>query len=338
MDKLKINNKIYIYEKSPNLSQQLKIWNNQNMFVEKLKYLQDNLNTHVINHIKIYRIDNLCWDDKLLDLIQNFNHRPTDLFIDSIFRFNIKTQKKIFKIKGAFVQDKIYIKIESNQFLILDSLMYHGSQKKYADKEKKYRYSEHAGLLDFKDNILYKILVYGDTNRIDKSDSDIFLPGDIDEAPNYEYIFHTHPAAPKPGGRVNINILYEYPSIGDIFNFIDNHNNGFTQGSLVITAEGLYLIKKKNHDLKKIKINEDELFINYLSVMDKIQKKLIKKYGKDFTDEYFYSVIAQDKMGADELNKLLNDYDLGLDFYPRIKNDIGDWFIGDVYLPVYQVG
>ena len=63
------------------------------------------------------------------------------------------------------------------------------------------------------------------------------------DAVDFEYMFHTHPATPYPGARINEGILYEFPSVSDLFHLIDHHNDGITQGSMIITPEGMYIIK-----------------------------------------------------------------------------------------------
>ena len=64
----------------------------------------------------------------------------------------------------------------------------------------------------------------GNTNRVDKGDSEIYMPNNVDDMYNYEYMFHTHPPTPKPGGRADVGIMYELPSIGDLLHFIDDNS------------------------------------------------------------------------------------------------------------------
>ena len=54
--------------------------------------------------------------------------------------------------------------------------MEHGSYKQYYDEKDKFIYSEHAGLLDFSNSGLEKIIVYANTNRISMEDDEILLP------------------------------------------------------------------------------------------------------------------------------------------------------------------
>ena len=159
----------------------------------------------------------------------------------------MKNNKIKFNSKIYIKNNIKYYKITRNQLLVLDALLYDGGgvTKKYLDSHKNVRYSEHAGLLDFDATKLERIVISGKTTREDKDDLDILLPHDLPDLPDYEYIFHTHPPTPHPGGRVNQGILYEFPSISDIFHFIEHYNEGHVQGSIIITAEGLYIIKSK---------------------------------------------------------------------------------------------
>ena len=94
----------------------------------------------------------------------------------------------------------------------------------------KYKYKEYSGLLDFNSNKLEKLIISMDKGNIDDNDDQIFLPQNIKEMLDYEYIFHTHPPTPSIGKRIkNDNVLYEFPSIQDIIHFIEHSNYGVTQ-------------------------------------------------------------------------------------------------------------
>jgi len=339
-------------------------WQNEDNFIPKLKDVQKSLlktnfiaykpSEYTSCHIcgkknvnkGIFTLNNIRWENGLIHYIEVHNIRPSDIFIDIIFRYDFgkKFQKIKLKnnkfLKGTHVvrHNQKFLKIDRNQMLIMDALMKHGSEKQYIDDRKKvFRYSEHAGLLDFNKTILEKVIVYANTTRVDPHDDDIFLPGNLVDAFDYEYIFHTHPATPKPGGRADVGILYEFPSMGDIFHFIDHFNDGNTQGSIVITAEGIYIIRKKTKDLKKILVNEDKLYKQMMKEFSDIQDEAIKKYGVNFSANTFYSKIAQDKQYINRLNKIANKYMIHIDFYPRIKDEKGNWIIDTVYVPVYPV-
>lgn len=287
-----------------------------------------------------YNLNNTLWENGLTHYIQAHNIKPSSEFIDMIYQFNpiISQNKRTIKYKSkSYTIDNIkYIKLQRNQIMILDALMTHGGYtRKYIDQKKNiYRYSEHAGLLDFNSSGIDRIVISGKTNRVDKGDEEIYLPKNMPDALDYEYIFHTHPPTPKPGGRVDIGILYEFPSVSDIFHFIDHHNEGTTQGSLVIAPEGVYNIRKLVFDLEKIFVNENKLFKQLQDVMGQAQFDSIEKYGEQFTTYEFYSKIAQDTKYIKMINKVLNKYRMQIDYYPRVKDDKGKWIIDTLYLPV----
>lgn len=334
-------------------------WYDKDNFINKLFYVQDflfsknkynktvlNSNDCIICNEKnistcTYNLNNIIWEDGLIHYIQKHSIKPSIEFIDIIFKFNDipKHSQRTTKYETMIINknDKKYLKLERNQIMIMDALMRHGGySRKYTDKNNKsiFRYSEHSGLLDFDNFKLDKIMILGKTNRVDEGDSDIFLPKNTPEAFDYEYIFHTHPPTPKPGGRANVGILYEFPSMSDVFHFIDHFNGGNTQGSLVITPEGMYNIRKLNFDKKKIQIDEDNLFEDMRKTMMNAQKKAIKKYGTDFTSYEFYSKIAQDHAHIDLINKTINKYDIQIDYYARIRDEKGNWVIDTIYLPI----
>lgn len=295
----------------------------------------------------IYNHKDMIWEDSLSHYIREHNIKPSNDFIEYIY-FKITSmrlcQKKKMNISGRLVKNKnlssfmYYVKLEANQIMIMDALMYHGGYtKKYTDDTGNiFRYSEHSGLLDFNGRFLDTIVVSGNTSRTDTDDDDIFLPNNICEAIKYEYLFHTHPPTPKPGGRVEEGILLELPSIGDILHFIDHHNGGKTIGSLVMAPEGLYNIRRCDLKKGKINIDEDKMYKEFNVVFDKIQKKMIKKYNSEFKTEYFYSVISQDMEPIDTLNKALNKFQINIDFFTRKKDKRGKWVVDDIYLPIYS--
>lgn len=370
MNIFKVHNKIYKYESYWRDSKDEKIydsldkqlpwptpekveWQNAELFITKLqeieKYLlkkekfkkYDEPKSCLLCNAKnittgYFIVNNIIWEDGLIHYIKNHNIKPSNEFVDYIFRFYPKDinrnrnrqRKKTIKIRGISVikSDMKYLKIDRNQILILDALMEHGSYRYYNDADNKgvFRYSEHAGLLDFNDDGLEKIIIYGNTTRVDEDDDDIFLPKNMDEAYDYEYIFHTHPATPKPGGRAAIGILYEFPSISDIFHFIDHYNDGQTQGSIVITAEGMYIIRKKNRNDKKIVMNENKFYKSASHIYANVQKDAVEKYGIEFNTNTFYSKISQDKSFINRINKVVNQFEIHIDFYSRVKDEKKD--------------
>jgi len=288
----------------------------------------------------VYTINNIKWETGVKHYIRKHNIKPSDEFIDFIYRFtnNLKKGSKLIgKINGLKIikNEKKYLKIDKNQILIMDALMTHGSSKSYIDNKKIYRYSEHAGLLDFNNTGLEKIIISANTTKVDPNDDDIYLPRNIFDALDYEYIFHTHPPTPSPGSRMTYGILYEFPSVSDMFHFIDHYNDGTTQGSIVIAPEGMYIVRKFIVDNKKIIINEDKFYNEITNVLQNCQKHAILKYQLNFNLDRFYSVIAQDYSYINKINKILHKFKLHIDYYSRFKDDQGNWIIDSLYLPVY---
>lgn len=278
------------------------------------------------------------WDDGLVHYISKHNIKPTEKFIDKIFNYEM-TNNSSLKLTGRVKNNNNikYLKLGKNQIMILDALMIHGGyNKKYYDtkQENITRYSEHAGYIHIKDKIVENIIVSGNTLRVDTGDEEIFLPISTSATYQYEYIFHTHPPTPKPGGRAKDGILYEFPSVGDILHFIDHHNDGRVVGSLVMTAEGLYNIRKLPSDSKKIKIDEDKLYDEMRKVFKQVQTSAIAEYGDKFNTYTFYSKISQNEKYINIVNNELKKYNLVIDYYPRNKNFRGRWIVDTIYVPL----
>ncbi|AYV77421.1 MAG: hypothetical protein Dasosvirus2_17 [Dasosvirus sp.] len=298
-----------------------------------------------------YYLKNVMWEDSLVHYISLHGIEPNEAFKDFIYQQKIgimaSRSKKISllsnkkKSKGYILQaekvrrnDKNYVKLDKNQLLILDALMIHGGFQKKYQKDNINIYSEHAGIIDFEYGVVNKIIVAANTTRVESDDGEIYLPVDTDDIAQYEYIFHTHPPTPKEGGRATDGILYEFPSIGDLFHFIEFHNDKDSHiiGSLVVTAEGMYNIRKLSNNYEKIDIDDDKLFREYDRKFYKIQREAIDKYGTRFGKKEFYSVIAQDTSFIDQYNKFLNKYNIHIDFYPRKKDKNNNWYIDTIYL------
>lgn len=340
-------------------------WSGQVQFLEQLKlvqkYVTKNNKSSELSKDKIkdciicgkeevatirYNLGKFIWDDGLYHYIKHHNTKPPDEFIDKIWNTEIimikqenNNSQNIIELDGKikFKDNKKVLKLGRNQLMILDALMKHGGySKKYYDNKNTdvIRYSEHAGFIEIKGKYVENIIVSGNTLRVDRGDEEIFLPTNSTETYNYKYIFHTHPPTPKPGGRASDGILYEFPSIGDILHFIDHHNDGDTIGSLVMTPEGLYNIRKFINDKKKIEINEDEMYNEIRKIQRKAQDLALEKFGDKFTTYIFYSKISQDKNFIDLINEKLNKYQLTIDFFPRTKDFRGSWVVDTVYVPI----
>jgi hypothetical protein len=361
-----INNKLFEF---PIVNKNKIKWQNKDMFLIKLKQLEtylisknkfikeetskcllcdnksknNNKNLSNLNiKTKTFELNNLRWDDLLYHYVEVHDLKPSEEFIDIIFRFEKVENMKTMRLQSSYVIDKNkrYLKLDKNQILILDALLIHGSKKIYninSNNINNYKYSEHYGLLDFNHKGLEKLLISGNTTRIDEGDDEILMPKNIDQELDYEYIFHTHPPTPKPGGRSELGILYESPSISDIFHFVDHFNRGSTQGSIIIASEGMYIIRKLIFDRKKIKLNENKFYKEYNRIYDDAQSDALNKYGYDFSTSVFYSKISQDRTFINDINKTLNKFELHIDYYSRVKDSKNNYIIDTVYLPIFVV-
>lgn len=316
---------------------------NRNMF-KKYKQSKDCLICKQKNVTTgMFTINRIRWEDGLHHYVSVHHIKPSDKFINTVYTYQDPSAKSptYARLKGSLVKkySKTFVELNSNQILIMDALFQHGSTRMYRDKKKLtfFRYSEHSGLLDFNNNGLEKVIVSGHTTRIDKNDNEIYMPKNMPDAFDYEYIFHTHPATPCVGGRAKVGVLYEFPSVADIFHFIDHYNEGETQGSIIIAAEGMYIIKKNVVDNSKININEDNFYSEINKRIRKVQESAIKKYGTQFTEDEFYSVISQDTSHIEQINEIMKKHSMNIEFYPRVQNKRGVWIIETVFLPVHAV-
>jgi len=257
------------------------------------------------------------------------------------------TNKKFsfkYNTKNIITYPTKYIKLTRNQLQLLDDIMTSGNSKKYIDTYNKLRYTEQAGILDFDNTKLDKLIISGKTTIQDKYDIDILLPKNMIDALDYEYIFHTHPPTPYAGARVLTHeILYEVPSIADLYHFAYHHNEGNIQGSIIIAPEGIYIIRLKK-DIKYIDVPSIKGEKILLKIHGKLQEKAIKKFGHNFTEnnqKYFYTKVAQDRTFINEYNKYIQQYFnpyIVIIYKPRIYDKLTKkWIIESLYLKVKPI-
>lgn len=288
---------------------------------------------------KQYTLKNMHWNENLIHYILQHNYKPSNEFMEFILGHyvGILSNNKIrlpTLIYTSQNKDQKYVKIDRNQLQILDALMNNGGwTKKYEDNTGEMKYSEHAGVLLFNNDALDKIIVSGKSTRISDKDDDIFLPSNMMEAYECEYIFHTHPPTPYPGGRINNGILYELPGSSDIAHFIEHSVIGITRGSLVIAPEGLYNIKIKNIDDDKYMFTTEKEKNNFVNKVNIIEREIQHKAISKFDEKNYFEEITKTNDFLTPLNDFLDKYNLQIDYYPRIKNKYGTWILNDVYLP-----
>jgi len=297
--------------------------------------------------------NNLLSDSLLCKVsdMSNYNHKHKyHLALPINFTFNggSKESKKRyivnFNAKHVIKYKTRYIKFSQNQLQILDALLNDGGVKKYVDSSNNLRYSEHSGILDFDKTKLERIIISGKSIREDDDDVDILLPLDFKDALDYEYIFHTHPPTPYPGGRAPNGILYEFPSISDLYHFSYHYNEGHVQGSIIIAPEGIYIIRMK-HDVNHIIEPPDEIADKLEKLNLKIQDLAIKKYGSTFKgpkgQEKYYNYVCQDKTFIKIFNKIVRKYfnkKMQILYKPRTYDSkTNQWIIKNLYIKVAPV-
>jgi hypothetical protein len=317
-------------------------WKDQLLFEKNFNYLQKMSNYTKYKkpiHCKlcnqknitkgVYNFKNLAWDDGLNHYITKHNVK-----VHTKFKKYVNNMKDIslFKFK-SYGRKKI--KLTRNQLNIMDALLFSGGDKTVYEKKNNFYYSEHFGLLDFNKDGLESYLIDANTERVDEGDDTILMPTtNRKDLKDFEYIFHTHPPENnKPGGRIFDGILYEFPSMADIFHFIHYHNIGNVNGSIVATCEGLYLIRSLKENSKKIDMSDKvEDLLN--KEFSDIQEEAIEKYGTTFSNDVFYSKIAQNTSYIKRINKIMLKDSLVIDYYPRIKNKKNKWVFPEITLSV----
>ena len=246
----------------------------------------------------------------------------------------------IIKIRPNIIikNNNKYVKINQNQFRILDALLNDGSYKLYIDSKKKLRYSEHSGLFEFKNNNLDKIIINGNSSFEDKYDTSILLPNDIYKNIENELIFHTHPPTPYAGARAIGGVLYELPSISDFNHFIYYYNKYYISGSMIIAPEGVYIIHMKKF-IENIQFIKKKIFNKLEEYHYKINSKAIKKYGIDFSNhrkEIYYKYVINDKTYIKLFNNLIKKFihpDMHVIYKPRIYDKLSNsWIIKTLYI------
>ena len=289
---------------------------------------------------------NIC--KKKLENTYIFNNKTifTDYDIHNYIThgfIDINIYEKISEIKLNDFDINFFI-LHTNNSNIMDGLYEEGSNKIYIENDKNInnskinRYSEHFGFIIINSYKIEKINILS-KNRTDKDDPTIYLPKNNIETFDMKYIFHTHPRGPDYGKRDDYIKLYEFPSISDIIHFIDHHNFGKMIGSIVITPEGIYNIRKYNFNKNKIKIDTD-IFIDKLeNILYKLEDDILNKYKyyceTKNTKKYFYNNIANNIEFIKIINEELEKYDIAIDYYSRILFKNTDKYIfPNIYLPI----
>lgn len=314
----------------------------ENLLIKKKKFTKIKVKNCLLSNTKNisnknFNLFNVNWDNALLYYMKKFNITPSNQFYNFIKNIRILKNKIVldknynfpyFKLKGKIYKkyESKYIIIKKNQLRILDALFNDGSNKLYNHKNT-LKYSEHSGLIDInKNKKIEKIIINAKNNYIDKNDDEIFLPENMDNEADYEFIFHTHP---KTDNRIKDQIIYEFPSLGDLLNFQDNYNSGKTQGSIIIAPEGLYIITIIDNNYK-IKIPKKE-YKNLENNLLNVNFEAYNKYIKNYNNKLFYKKIIKDKTFINNFNDIIKKYNLSVKYFHRIFYK-KKYILPDIYL------
>ncbi|XWV26304.1 hypothetical protein QJ857_gp0770 [Tupanvirus soda lake] len=343
-DKLKAVQKLCkkIYVKDINIK--------KNKYLEQLQHLQSIIKpNHDCDNCdikKFYKLGNIVWANTLLHKIKNHQSYPSEYFIKVILALVILNDYIInppIQLDTNQINSFTYIPLHYNKLLIIDALMHQGSKPRYlvpkieSKNAEKYIYSEHSGAISIKNKAIDNIIVSAETNRMDITDDNIYLPTNTEILGKHEYIFHTHPNTSKYGGRISEGIIYEFPSANDLFNFIKYHNEGKAQASIVVAPEGTYVIRPIKY--QKIFDFNYELFYHLRKFILKLEKMAIKKIKPiidDISDpDIFHKEIGSDFTFIKLFNKFIEPANLFIEFYPRIKKN-GEWYLRQINLPYIE--
>lgn len=285
---------------------------------------------------KLYRLSNIIWADNMKHLIEVHQKYPSDYFIQiilSVYIVNNIIVNPPIVLRKEQIKNFKFIKVTRNNFLIIDALEKQGSHPIYYLSSNKYIYSEHSGVLSIKNDKIDNIIVSAETDRIDKNDSNIYLPRNTLAMKDAIFFFHTHPNKEDNKGRIKERIVYDFPSANDIFNFIKYNIDSKAQASIVVATEGCYVIRCVSYQ-KQIDptFKVYKTISNFIFLLEKEAMKKICPWTFDYSNpDLFHKNISQNLYFIQKLNKFLKKINIFIEYYPRIKiNNI--WILNDIYL------
>lgn len=305
------------------------------VFLKKLQQIEELVDKVVIDDKQYYQLSNIVWVNDVAEKIKD-NKYPSEYFVMIIMHTCVIDDTIVnppIQLASDVMSHFSYIPFDYNKLLIIDALMKQGSQPVYQN-DNEYIYSEHAGILSINHEVIDNIIVSAVTNRIDVNDNKIYLPVNVDEFMNYEYLFHTHPNTSTLAGRVDNGIIYEFPSANDLYNFVKYYNDGKTQASLIVTPEGIYMIRPISIS-SKINVKTD-LFNDIKKFIIQLETEAIQKLkvNRDLlkTPEVFHKYVSYDFSYIKKYNKFIEPFNLFVEYYPRVKRD-GLWQLRSISLP-----
>ncbi|MEM3061978.1 MAG: hypothetical protein QW303_00330 [Nitrososphaerota archaeon] len=284
---------------------------------------------------KYYQLGNIIWPDNMEHRISDHHLYPSEYFINAILNIQIINDYMInppIILDPSMIKYFRYIPLHHNKLMILDALMKQGSHPRY-EYNLRYVYSEHYGVLTIKDFAIDNIIVSTD-GRIDSRDDNIILPTNNNLMKEHEYLFHTHPNSSTIAGRMDEGVIYEFPSANDIRNFVKHHYDGRVQASLIISPEGIYVIRPIIFGFRP-KISSD-FFHSLEKFILKLEKLAIKKFDsfRPLINDpnFFHPKVGQNFRYIELYNRYIHSANLFVEYYPRKKKN-GEWCLDSINLP-----
>ena len=278
---------------------------------------------NIYNDIRGLINTNIHWTDTLFHYISVHNVKPSDEFINFILNYKYKN-----RIIYDTLPSQTFI-LPMRQLHILDLLL----KSNIIPKVETYNNSKIKGLIDFTLDGIKSISIdsnLGELTYVSGKGLNIARKYDIQ---NYEVMFYIHPLF-NIKTHILQNHLISLPTLLQYNIFIVHFMDKITQGMLINTMEGMYYIYCTDPKLEYIMyFTSRDLRIKLEKLIQLINTKLIKKYGLNIDDNIFYSKIAQETKHITEINKILNQKQIHLKYYPRVFKK-GKWIHQKIELDI----
>lgn len=293
---------------------------------------------------KIYYWWGITWSESFHPATPHRIKSEDKQALPEISRFALDCIRSLVILRGIplnpppFVDDPdrmSRIQFPHNQLVILEALYRSGGEAQYDnDKKDQMLYSEHSGALDIRRDKIAQVLVFATPGRVDTSDATIIMPANVSEMKQYPYLFHTHPNTTGDHmARYREGVPYELPSPGDLHHFSHYASRGTCQGSVIVSPEGMYVMRKANWCIPVDMAGLTQK--NLAGIVGSIQKEemvRLKKIESKLVDlDAFHRYVSGDPRAINKLNVVLNDANIFVDYYPRIRRG-STWALPEIKL------
>ncbi|CAI2358517.1 Hypothetical protein MVR_LOCUS223 [uncultured virus] len=303
-----------------------------------------------------YNLGNIYWNN-LIPFISNrdYNDYSDDLgyFIQVINNTIIINDYVINRPLELQLGDLDYyklIKFNRNKLLLLDALLTSGAQQLYTSATSNHAYySEHSGtlILDKSKSMIDAVNVTSESIpppliKGKPSQDNILYPKNTAAMKQDYFMFHTHPLEQTYISRLDSHVIYEFPSADDIKHFMFFYNIGNVQASVIITPEGIYVIKPIKHQLypkshKQLDIIRDNIHEIICDAEDLAIEHYTSIYGTNLESlkqaDQFHNAIGNNIEFIRIINTEIFKYNIAIDYYPRVKDqESGMWLLREFNL------